>query len=33
VSDVQITGSTSPDWQPHHEDIWKELEALEASKR
>ena len=33
VSEVQITGSTSPDWHPNDEDIWKELEALEAGKR
>jgi hypothetical protein len=33
VSEVQITGSTSPDWQPHDEDIWKELESIEAAKR
>jgi hypothetical protein len=33
VSEVQITGSTSPDWQPHDEDIWKELETIEAAKR
>ena len=32
VSEVQITGSTSPDWEPH-DDIWKELEAIEAGKR
>ena len=33
VSEVQITGSTGPDWEPHDEDIWKELEAIEAAKR
>jgi len=33
VPEVQITGSKSPDWEPHDEDIWKELESLEASKR
>lgn len=27
VSDLQITGHQSPDWQPH-EDIWKELFSL-----
>ena len=32
VPEVQITGSKSPDWEPHHEDIWKELESLEESK-
>lgn len=33
VPEVQITGSKSPDWEPHNEDIWKELDSLEASKR
>ena len=33
VPEVQITGSSNPDWQPHHEDIWRELESLEESNR
>lgn len=33
VPEVQITGAASPDWEPHHEDIWKELESLEESNR
>jgi len=33
VPEVQITGPNSPDWQAHDDDIWKELESLEASKR
>jgi hypothetical protein len=33
VPEVQITGSKSPDWEPHHDDIWKELESLEESNR
>ena len=32
VPEVQITGSKS-DWEPHQDDIWKELESLEESKR
>ncbi len=32
VPEVQITGSKSPDWEPHP-DIWKELESLEETKR
>ena len=32
VPDVQLTGTTS-DWQPHGDDIWKELESIEESKR
>ncbi len=33
VPEVQINGPNSPDWEPHDEDIWKELESLEASKK
>jgi hypothetical protein len=33
VPEEQITGHDSPDWEPHDEDIWKELEAIEAGKR
>lgn len=33
VSEVQITGANGPDWQPHDDDIWKELESLEESKK
>ena len=33
VPEVQITGSKSPDWEPHQDDIWKELESLEESNR
>jgi hypothetical protein len=32
VPEVRIT-STAPDWERHDDDIWKELEALEESKR
>jgi hypothetical protein len=32
VEELQITGHQEPDWQPH-EDIWKELYALDDSKR
>ena len=31
VPELQLTGGTS-DWEPH-DDIWKELESLEASKK
>ena len=27
VPEVQITGTNGPDWEPHDEDIWKELEV------
>jgi len=32
VEELQITGHTEPDWMPH-EDMWKELIALEESKK
>ncbi len=32
VPEVELTGAKSSDWQAH-EDIWKELESFEASKR
>ena len=32
VPELKIT-KTTPDWEPHDDDIWKELESLEASKR
>ena len=32
VSELQITGTEKPDWQPH-EDIWTELESLGEHKR
>jgi hypothetical protein len=31
VAELQITGHQNPDWEPH-EDIWKELYALEGAK-
>src|SRR5689334_14042211 len=33
VPEVQITGTGSSDWAPHGDDILKELEALEESKK
>jgi hypothetical protein len=32
IEELQITGRSEPDWQPHDEDIWKELLSLEAKK-
>jgi hypothetical protein len=32
VAELQITGRTGPDWQPH-DDIWKELFSLEETKK
>jgi hypothetical protein len=33
VEELQITGHQEPDWEPHDEDIWKELYSLEGSKK
>jgi hypothetical protein len=33
VPEIQINGPNSPDWEPHDEDIWKELESLEESSK
>jgi hypothetical protein len=27
IEELQITGRQPPDWQPHDDDIWKELES------
>jgi len=32
VPELQLTGTTTSDWEPHH-DMWKELESLEAGKK
>jgi hypothetical protein len=32
VPEVELTGSKSPNWQ-QHDDMWKELESFEATKR
>lgn len=32
VPEVQITGAGSPDWEPH-DDMWTELESIEAGKK
>jgi hypothetical protein len=28
IEELQITGRQTPDWQPHDENIWKELESF-----
>ncbi len=28
VPEVELSGAKTPDWQPHGDDIWKELESL-----
>jgi hypothetical protein len=32
VPEVQITGAGGPDWEPH-DDMWTELESIEAGKK
>jgi len=32
IEELQITGRHSPDWQPHDDNIWKELESLERTR-
>ena len=29
IPELQITGSELPDWEPHDEDIWQELESYD----
>lgn len=31
IEELQITGHQSPDWEPHDDNIWKELESLERT--
>ena len=33
IDELQITGRQSPDWQPHGDDIWKELESLQQAQK
>jgi hypothetical protein len=33
ISELQITGSELPDWQPHEDDIWRELESYDHSNK
>jgi hypothetical protein len=33
VPKVELTGAKTPDWQPHDDDIWKELESIEAGDK
>ncbi len=32
IDELQITGKEAPDWKPHGDDIWKELESYGAPK-
>jgi hypothetical protein len=33
IEELQITGRQLPDWQPHDDDIWKELESYYQSPK
>jgi hypothetical protein len=30
---LQITGRQTPDWQPHDDNIWKELESYYQARK
>ncbi|MGH7488700.1 MAG: hypothetical protein ACRD5Z_23200 [Bryobacteraceae bacterium] len=32
IEELQITGRQAPDWQPHDDDIWKELESYQQPR-
>ncbi len=33
IEELQITGHQFPDWQPHGDNIWKELESFEQAEK
>jgi len=33
IQELQITGRQLPDWQPHDDDIWKELESYYQARQ
>jgi len=33
IEELQITGRQMPDWQPHDDNIWKELESYYQARR
>jgi hypothetical protein len=33
IEELQITGRQPPDWQPHDDDIWKELESYYQTRK
>src|SRR5581483_1674336 len=33
IEELQITGRQTPDWQPHDDDIWKELESYYQARK
>ena len=33
IEELQITGRQAPDWQPHDDNIWKELESFQQARK
>jgi hypothetical protein len=33
IEELQITGRQWPDWQPHDDNIWKELESIHLAQK
>jgi hypothetical protein len=33
IEELQITGRQTPDWQPHDDNIWKELESYHHAQK
>ncbi|MGA8027929.1 MAG: hypothetical protein WB992_12375 [Bryobacteraceae bacterium] len=33
IEELQITGRQTPDWQPHNDNIWKELESYYQAQK
>jgi hypothetical protein len=33
IAELQIAGRELPDWQPHHDNIWKELESYNQAPK
>jgi hypothetical protein len=33
IEELQITGHQAPDWQPHDDNIWKELESFQQAQK
>jgi H+/Cl- antiporter ClcA len=33
IEELQITGRQFPDWQPHDDNIWKELESIHQAQK
>jgi hypothetical protein len=33
IAELQITGREQPDWQPHNDNVWKELESYYQARK